>query len=73
MIAKLENQLAVAPLACALNTVNYKLDSVIGCAGVRTCGSACGYDSRNPFTLPPLTGSSSVTTTYNPNVTAPTA
>lgn len=73
MIAKLENQLVAAPLACGLAAVNSKLDSVIGCAGVKTCGSSCGCGNSNPYTLPPLTGSSSVTTTYNPNVTTPTA
>jgi hypothetical protein len=69
VIAKLENQLTAAPLACGLAAVNAKLDSVIGCAGVRTCGSSCGCGSNyNPYTLPPLTGSSTVTRTYNPNV-----
>ena len=72
MIAKLESQLVAAPLACGIAAVNSKLDSVIGCAGVRTCGNSCG-SNHNPYTLPPLTGSSSVTTTYNPNVTTPTA
>lgn len=73
IIAKLENQLTVAPLACGLAAVNSKLDSVIGCAGVRTCGSSCGCDKSNPYTLPPLTGSATITRTYNPNVAAATA
>lgn len=54
-IAKLENDLSVAPLACGLAAVNSKLDSVIGCAGVRTCNqSACGGCNVNPYTIPPL-------------------
>jgi hypothetical protein len=64
-IAKLENQLTAAPLACGLAAINSKLDSVIGCAVVRTCGSSCG---SNPYTLPPLTGVAQTTTSYNPNV-----
>lgn len=72
-IAKLENQLTAAPLACGLAAVNAKLDSVIGCAGVRTCGSSCGCGNSNPYTLPPLTGSATVTSTYNPNVPVTTA
>lgn len=57
-----------------LAAVNSKLDSVIGCTGVRTCGSSCGCGSNyNPYTLPPLTGSSTVTRTYNPNVPVATA
>jgi hypothetical protein len=73
LIAKLENQLTFAPLACGLAAVNSKLDSVIGCAGVRTCGSSCGCGNSNPYTLPPLTGSATITRTYNPNVAAATA
>lgn len=73
-IARLQTELTAAPLACGIAAVNSKLDSVIGCAGVRTCGSSCGYNyNYNPYTLPPLTGSSSVTTTYNPNVAPATA
>lgn len=71
IIAKLQNELVAAPLACGLAAVNAKLDSVIGCAGVRTCGSGCG--NSNPWTLPPLTGVAQTTTSYNPNVVAPTA
>lgn len=71
IIAKLENQLTAAPLACGLAAVNSKLDSVIGCAGVRTCGSNCACGS-NPYSLPPLTGSATITRTYNPNVAAAT-
>ena len=72
-IAKLQNELVAAPLACGLAAVNSKLDSVIGCAGVKTCGSGCGCGSSNPYTLPPLTGSATITRTYNPNVAAATA
>jgi hypothetical protein len=71
MIAKLQNELVAAPLACGLAAVNSKLDSVIGCAGVRTCNCGCG--NSNPYTLPPLTGSATITRTYNPNVAAATA
>lgn len=70
VIAKLENQLVAAPLACGLAAVNSKLDSVIGCAGVKTCGTSCGCAS-NPYTLPPLTGTATYTKSYNPNI--PTA
>lgn len=70
LIAKLENQLSVAPLACAINSVNYKLDSVIGCAGVRTCGSSCGCGSNNPYTVPPLVGTATSTNSYNPTIPA---
>lgn len=68
VIAKLENQLTAAPLACGLAAVNSKLDSVIGCAGVKTCNCGCG--NSNPWTLPPLTGVAQTTTSYNPNVAA---
>lgn len=69
MIAKLQNELVAAPLACGLAAVNSKLDSVIGCAGVKTCGSACG--SSNPYTIPPLVGTATNTQSYNPSI--PTA
>ena len=68
-IAKLQNELTAAPLVCGLTAVNAKLDSVIGCTGVRTCNCGCG--SSNPYTIPPLTGTSQVTRSYNPNI--PTA
>lgn len=71
MIAKLQNDLAVSPLACGLAAVNSKLDSVLCPGGVRTCGAV--YGGNNPYTLPPMTGSASVTTTYNPNVAPATA
>lgn len=71
MIAKLQNELVAAPLACGLAAVNSKLDSVIGCTGVRTCGSSCGCGNSNPYTLPPLTGTATYTKSYNPNI--PTA
>lgn len=72
-IAKLQNELVAAPLACGLAAVNSKLDSVIGCAGVKTCGNSCGCGNHNPYTLPPLTGSATVTSTYNPNIPVTTA
>ena len=72
MIAKLQNELTAAPLACGLAAVNSKLDSVIGCAGVKTCGcgSSCGCNNINPYQLPPLTGTATYTRTYNPNTPA---
>lgn len=70
MIAKLQNELVAAPLACGLAAVNSKLDSVIGCAGVKTCGSACGCGS-NPYGIPPLQGTATYTKSYTP--VAPTA
>lgn len=51
-IAKLQNELIAAPLTCGLAAVNSKLDSVIGCAGVRICNDKC-YNN-NPYTIPPL-------------------
>ena len=68
-IAKLQNELVAAPLACGLAAVNAKLDSVIGCAGVKTCGSGCG--NANPYTIPPLVGTATNTQSYNPSI--PTA
>lgn len=66
-ISKLETDLALSPLACGLAAVNSKLDSVIGCAGVRTCNqSVCG--SCNPYTVPPLVGTATSTRSYNPNI-----
>jgi hypothetical protein len=65
MIAKLQNELVAAPLACGLAAVNSKLDSVIGCAGVKTCGSACGCGS-NPYGIPPLQGTATYTKSYTP-------
>lgn len=70
-IMKLQNELVAAPLACGLAAVNSKLDSVIGCAGVRTCGNSCGCGKANPFTIPPLVGTATQTNSYNPSV--PTA
>lgn len=64
-IAKLQNELVAAPLACGLAAVNAKLDSVIGCAGVKTCGSGCG---SNPYTIPPLVGTATNTQSYNPSI-----
>ena len=71
MIAKLQNELVATPLACGLAAVNSKLDSVIGCAGVRTCGNSCGCGNTNPFTIPPLVGTATNTQSYNPSI--PTA
>lgn len=70
-IAKLQNDLSVAPLACGLAAVNSKLDSVIGCAGVKTCPNTCGGCGTNPYTVPPLVGTATSTRSYNPNI--PTA
>lgn len=67
-IAKLQNELVAAPLACGLAAVNSKLDSVIGCAGVRTCGNSCGNTYVNPYTIPPLVGTATQTNSYNPSV-----
>lgn len=67
-IAKLQNELVAAPLACGLAAVNSKLDSVIGCAGVRTCGNGCGNTYVNPYTIPPLVGTATQTNSYNPSV-----
>lgn len=72
-IAKLQNELVAAPLACGLAAVNSKLDAVMCPGAVKTCGSGCGCGSSNPYTLPPLTGSATITRTYNPNVAATTA
>lgn len=68
-IAKLQNELVAAPLACGLAAVNAKLDAVMCPGAVKTCGSGCG---SNLWTLPPLTGVAQTTTSYNPNV-APAA
>lgn len=70
-IAKLQNELTISPIACGLAAVNSKLDSVIGCAGVRTCPSQCGCGNTNPFTIPPLVGTATQTNSYNPSI--PTA
>ena len=69
-IAKLQNELTAAPLACGLAAVNSKLDSVIGCTGVRTCGSSCGCSNSNPYTVPPLVGTATSTNSYNPTIPA---
>lgn len=70
---ELKNKINIMPLECAIGAVNYKLDSVIGCAGVRTCGSSCGSycGYRNPYDLPPLQGTATYTKSYTP--VAPTA
>lgn len=70
-IAKLQNELVAAPLACGLAAVNSKLDSVIGCAGVKTCGSACGSSCGFPHYAVPPVGTFNIQKSYNPNV--PTA
>lgn len=71
--AELKNKINVMPLECGLAAVNSKLDSVIGCAGVRTCGSSCGSSCgyKNPYDLPPLQGTATYTKSYTP--VAPTA
>ena len=72
-IAKLQNELVAAPLACGLAAVNSKLDSVIGCAGVKTCPSQCGCGSSCGFptyAVPPV-GTFNIQKSYNPNI--PTA
>lgn len=68
-IAKLQNELVAAPLACGLAAVNSKLDSVIGCTGVRTCGSSgCGSSCGFPnYAVPPV-GTFEVSKSYNPNI-----
>lgn len=74
-IAKLQNELSVAPIACGLSAVNSKLDSVIGCAGVRICGSGCGCGSSCGFpnyAVPPV-GTFNIQKSYNPNVPTATA
>ena len=53
-IAKLENDLAIAPLACSIAGVNAKHDSVISSAGVKTCPNTCGGCGSNIYTVPPL-------------------
>lgn len=72
-IAKLQNELVAAPLACGLAAVNAKLDAVMCPGAVKTCGSGCGssYGCRNPYDLPPLQGTATYTKSYTP--VAPTA
>lgn len=70
-IAKLQNELVAAPLACGLAAVNAKLDSVIGCSGVKTCGSSCGNSCGFPTYAVPPVGTFEFSKSYNPNV--PTA
>lgn len=72
-IMKLQNELVAAPLACGLAAVNSKLDSVMGCAGVRVCGGSCGCGSSCGFpnyAVPPV-GTFNIQKSYNPNI--PTA
>lgn len=76
-IAKLQNELTAAPLACGLAAVNAKLDSVIGCAGVRTCGNSCGSSCGTScgfptYAVPPV-GTFEFSKSYNPNVPTATA
>lgn len=74
-IMKLQNELVAAPLACGLAAVNSKLDSVIGCAGVRTCGNSCGCGTSCGFpnyAVPPV-GTFNIQKSYNPNVPTATA
>ena len=67
-IAKLQNELVAAPLACGLAAVNSKLDSVIGCTGVRTCGSGCSNSCGFPTYAAPPVGTFNIQKSYNPNV-----
>lgn len=67
--AELKNKINVMPLECGLAAINAKFDSVACPSAIRTCGSNCG----NPFQLPPLTGTATVSRSYNPNVAAATA
>lgn len=67
-IAKLQNELVAAPLACGLAAVNAKLDAVMCPGAVKTCGSGCG---SNAYSIPPLVGTATNTQSYNPSI--PTA
>lgn len=68
---ELKNKINIMPLECAIGAVNAKLDSVIGCAGVRTCGSSCGNSCGFPnYAVPPV-GTFNIQKSYNPNI--PTA
>lgn len=40
--ASLKSQIAMAPLYATVNGIQNTLNSVIGCAGVRTCTNSCG-------------------------------
>ena len=76
-ILKLQNELSAAPLACGLAAVNSKLDSVIGCTGVRTCNCGCGHSCGNgcgfpTYAVPPV-GTFNIQKSYNPNVPTATA
>jgi hypothetical protein len=71
MIAKLQNELTISPIACGLAAVNAKLDAVMCPGAVKTCGSGCGCGNTNPFTIPPLVGTATNTQSYNPSI--PTA
>lgn len=69
---ELKNKINIMPLECAIGAVNAKLDSVIGCAGVRTCGNSCGghvgYSNGFPYYAVPPVGTFELTKSYNPNV-----
>lgn len=70
MIAKLQNDLAISPLACGLAAVNSKLDSVLCPGGVRTCGAICGSSCGFPtYSVPPV-GTFNIQKSYNPNIPA---
>lgn len=72
---ELKNKINVLPLECAIGGVAAKLDSVIGCAGVRTCGNSCGCNNHYGFpnyAVPPV-GTFEYTKSYNPNVPVATA
>lgn len=45
--ATLKSQIAMAPLYATVNGISSQLNSVIGCAGVRTCPNSCGCGCSN--------------------------
>jgi hypothetical protein len=71
MIAKLQNELVAAPLACGLAAVNAKLDSVMCPGAVKTCGSGCGSSCGFPTYAVPPVGTFNIQKSYNPSI--PTA
>lgn len=68
--AELKNKINVMPLECGLAAINAKFDAIACPGAVRTCGSGCGSSCGNPFQLPPLTGTATVSRSYNPNIPA---
>lgn len=63
--AELKNKINVMPLECGLAAINAKFDAVACPSAIRTCGTSCG---SNPYTIPPLVGTATNTTSYNPSV-----